>query len=128
RDGMIIVTSMPLDRISEVARGVEPGQRIKARDFLQAYMMYADAVSTADRGGVETWLERTAQLRGGTRASRRGVVDEFDSELEEQVCDRLRAAGWEVETQVGEAGFRIDLAVRHPEPRRGYLLGIECDG
>jgi very-short-patch-repair endonuclease len=29
---------------------------------------------------------------------------------------------------VGESGFRIDLAVLHPEPHRGYVLGIECDG
>ncbi len=29
---------------------------------------------------------------------------------------------------MGESGFRIDLAVRHPEPGRGYVLGVECDG
>ena len=32
------------------------------------------------------------------------------------------------ERQVSESGFRIDLGVLHPEPGRGYILGVECDG
>ncbi|QNN21815.1 AAA family ATPase [Planctomycetales bacterium ZRK34] len=128
KHGMIIVTSMPFEKISDVVGGVEPGQKIKARDFLQSYMLYADAVSRADRQGVETWLDRIANLSAATRGARHGHVAEFDSILEEQVYERLVGAGYTVDTQVGEAGFRIDLAVRHPESGRGYLLGIECDG
>ncbi len=30
--------------------------------------------------------------------------------------------------QVGVAGYRIDLAVRHPQRRELFVLGIECDG
>lgn len=54
--------------------------------------------------------------------------DEFDSPFEEQVCDRLRALGFEVDTQVGTAGYRIDLGVRHPDQRGRYVLAVECDG
>jgi very-short-patch-repair endonuclease len=36
--------------------------------------------------------------------------------------------GFEVIPQVGVAGFRIDLGVRHPEWPYGYILGVECDG
>ena len=39
-----------------------------------------------------------------------------------------RAPGYQVETQVGSAGFFIDLAVVDPERPGRYLLGIECDG
>ena len=35
---------------------------------------------------------------------------------------------YQVHCQVGDAGFRIDLAVLRPEPKRGYVLGIESDG
>lgn len=51
-----------------------------------------------------------------------------DSEFETQVADALRDNGWEVDHQVGIAGFFIDLAVVDPAVPGRYLLGIECDG
>ena len=50
------------------------------------------------------------------------------SPFEEEVLDRLRALGYDVEPQIGSAGFFIDMAVRHPEDARCFVLGIECDG
>ncbi|HEY5878423.1 MAG TPA: hypothetical protein VIU11_05915, partial [Nakamurella sp.] len=38
------------------------------------------------------------------------------------------ALGYPVHTQVGAAGYRIDMAVLHPDRPGEYLLGIECDG
>src|SRR5439155_1035911 len=54
--------------------------------------------------------------------------DDFDSPFEQQVCEALRARGYDVHTQVGCSGYRIDLAVVDPEAPGRYLLGIECDG
>jgi len=54
--------------------------------------------------------------------------DVFDSPFEQQVCDRLRARGYQVDTQVGTAGYRIDLGVRHPDQQGRYVLAVECDG
>ncbi|HEY4243203.1 MAG TPA: DUF4011 domain-containing protein [Kofleriaceae bacterium] len=54
--------------------------------------------------------------------------DAFDSPFEEQVCERLRARGFEVDTQVGTAGYRIDLGIRHPTEQGRYVLAVECDG
>lgn len=51
-----------------------------------------------------------------------------DSPFETAVADRLRAAGYQVDFQVGVSKFRIDLAVRHPDDLSVYLAGIECDG
>ncbi|TVS04778.1 MAG: DUF3320 domain-containing protein, partial [Phycisphaerales bacterium] len=53
---------------------------------------------------------------------------EFDSGFEHAVWKALTEKAYEVDTQVGCAGYRIDLAVRHPERPGRYLLGIECDG
>jgi len=53
---------------------------------------------------------------------------EFDSGFERAVFDALTARGWRLDTQVGCSGFRIDLAVIHPELPGRYVLGIECDG
>lgn len=55
-------------------------------------------------------------------------VGEPDSPFEEEVRDALRLRGYEVVSQVGEAGYRVDLAVIDPEHPGRYLCGIECDG
>jgi very-short-patch-repair endonuclease len=52
----------------------------------------------------------------------------FDSPFEEQVCRQLRNLGYEVTTQVGMSGYRIDMAIVHPQDSSRYILGIECDG
>ncbi|NMA18562.1 MAG: DUF4011 domain-containing protein [Clostridiaceae bacterium] len=51
-----------------------------------------------------------------------------DSPFEESVYHFLSDRGYKVATQVGCSGFRIDMAVRHPELHGQYVLGIECDG
>ncbi len=51
-----------------------------------------------------------------------------ESPFEEDVLQVLRGMGYDVEPQVGSAGYRIDMAVRHPGRAGEYVLGIECDG
>ncbi|MFE4706902.1 DUF559 domain-containing protein [Peribacillus simplex] len=41
---------------------------------------------------------------------------------------QLRNLGYEITTQVGMSGYRIDMAVVHPNDRSRYILGVECDG
>ncbi len=51
-----------------------------------------------------------------------------DSPFEVEVADVLRSRGYEIDHQIGSAGYFIDLAVKDPERPGRYLLGIECDG
>ncbi len=51
-----------------------------------------------------------------------------ESPFEEAVLRVVRDWGYDVVPQVGTAGFRIDMAVRHPDRPGEYVLGIECDG
>lgn len=53
---------------------------------------------------------------------------DLDSDFEIDVADAIRSLGYEVDQQVGMAGFFIDLAVVDPERPGRYLLGVECDG
>jgi len=53
---------------------------------------------------------------------------EPESDFERVVRSRLQERGFQVDCQVGEAGFRIDLGVKHPAYSYGYLAGVECDG
>ncbi|WP_137725716.1 DUF3320 domain-containing protein [Prescottella subtropica] len=55
-------------------------------------------------------------------------LGDVESPFEEQVIDRIRSWGYDVVPQVGVAGYRIDMAVRHPDKPGSYAIGIECDG
>lgn len=64
-----------------------------------------------------------------------GVMDEksvtglgADSPFEEDVARVIRSFGFEADLQVGTAGFRIDIGVRHLDRPAHYLLAVECDG
>lgn len=52
----------------------------------------------------------------------------FDSPFEEAVYDFLQSKGYNVVTQVGCSGFRIDMAIKHPIHSGQFVIGIECDG
>jgi very-short-patch-repair endonuclease len=54
--------------------------------------------------------------------------DDFDSPLEKEICEALRAKGYTVQSQVGCSGYRIDLAVVDPDVPGRFLVGIEFDG
>jgi len=79
--------------------------------------------------------EGTKALRAYLEYARSGkmqVVEETghepDSDFERCVIDVLNASGYAVTPQLGVAGFRIDIAVEHPNFRGTYLAAIECDG
>lgn len=78
--------------------------------LLRAYLDFAQ--------NGEVALERTISVSS---------EDQFDSYFEQEVCDYLRDNGFEVDTQVGCSGYRIDLGLRKPDSS-DYLLAIECDG
>ncbi|MCY4431854.1 MAG: DUF3320 domain-containing protein, partial [Rhodospirillales bacterium] len=61
-------------------------------------------------------------------AREEGSLGPAESPFEEAVAVSLRAKGWDVSTQIGVSGFRIDLGIVHPDRAGSYLCGIECDG
>ena len=51
-----------------------------------------------------------------------------DSPFEEAVSRVIRSNGYEVVSQVGVSGFRIDLGVIDPRQPGRFAIGVECDG
>ncbi len=51
-----------------------------------------------------------------------------DSPFEDAVVSYVRSLGFDVQPQVGAAGYRIDIGVKHPNQPGAFMLGIECDG
>lgn len=82
-----------------------------------------------------TTPEGTKALRNYLEYARTGSLTvaeddglEPDSDFEISVIDILKQRGFEVTPQLGVAGYRIDIAVKHPKVSGCYLAAIECDG
>jgi very-short-patch-repair endonuclease len=105
RDALTIFTSIRAEDIDL--------SRTKARgaELLRAYLDFAE------RG-------RIALVGTETEDS----THDFDSDFEAEVARALTEKGLDVRRQIGCSGFRIDLALVHPEHPGKYVLGIECDG
>ena len=64
----------------------------------------------------------------GQAVERRPTGGGADSPFEEDVANVIRSLGYLADHQVGSAGFRIDVGVRHPDAPGKYILAVECDG
>ncbi|UGB33111.1 AAA domain-containing protein [Metabacillus sp. B2-18] len=93
--------------------------------FLKSYMEYAKAVSHVRKDEIEAVLTKLNENQN-TKKQESNLV--FDSPFEEQVYSALTKLGYKVDTQIGMSGYRIDLAVVHPNQPEKYIIGIECDG
>lgn len=106
---------------------IKPDQvKTSGRQRLRDYLSYAQAISNNDEAKTKQIL---SELNEGFLVS----YDDFnyklfDSPFEELVCAKLETLNYDVATQVGYSGYRIDLAVIHPDDPSRYILGIECDG
>ncbi len=102
RCALHVFSTMTADHI-DLARTTALGAR-----HLKAFLTYA-----TEHGSATGRAKRSAP---------------FESEFERQVHDSLVGLGYSVDGQVGCGGYRIDLAIVHPEHPGEYLLGVECDG
>ncbi|PPT84080.1 DNA helicase [Xanthomonas arboricola pv. zantedeschiae] len=66
---------------------------------------------------------RTGRLNTAVEAR-----DVKHSVFEQEVAAALRSRGYDLHTDVGIAGFFVDIAVSDPQRPGRYVLGIECDG
>lgn len=87
-----------------------------------------DPSYSAGKKGVHSFRLFLQYARTGRMPTAEVTGRDYDSIFEEQVAHALRTCGYEVQIQVGIAGFFIDLAVVDSQKPGRFLLGIECDG
>ena len=118
REEIVVIASIDSSEIKPDERKNSGRQRLKE------YLEYAKAVNDGD---VSRKQQVLLSLNDG--ASRTAdVFKMFDSKFEELVYEKLISNNYSVATQVGFSGYRIDLAVVHPDDPTRYIIGIECDG
>jgi hypothetical protein len=122
RQQVIIVESMPLEQIAGALASSTTTSPTPS-GYLQLYLAYAKAVSEGDDRGRRVILDRL-----GLSANPARRLNDAEPLLEADLTAEIKRLGYAVERGIGEAGFWIDLGVLHPDPKRGYILGIDCDG
>jgi very-short-patch-repair endonuclease len=103
----------------------------RARTRCEIFCSFAAGDVDPDRAKGEgaRILKRFLQYaETGQLEERVSTSEDADSPFEETVAAAMEALGYKVDKQVGSAGFKIDLAVRHPDQPGRYMLAVECDG
>ena len=131
-DGRLLLNFGPLNKAGGERRLNVAVTRAKMNIKLVSSMRYTDIdLSRTSSEGARLLREYLDFAENGEIALRRsvtvGVDERYDSFFEQDVCEFLRRKGFEVDTQVGCSGYRIDLAVKRPGTS-DYVLAVECDG
>jgi very-short-patch-repair endonuclease len=85
-------------------------------------------VDSSTPEGTRVLRDYLEYARTGCLTTTEETDQEPESDFEIAIIQVLRACGYEVTPQLGVAGYRIDIAVKHPDIRGVYLAAIECDG
>jgi very-short-patch-repair endonuclease len=108
-------------------------RRVEVVSSFRAGRITTDAfpVASDDQNGVphlKAYLDFAARGLPALAVDAREGLTGPESPFEEDVLEVVRSMGYAVDPQVGSAGYRIDMAVRHPDREGEYVLAIECDG
>ncbi|WP_177282486.1 AAA domain-containing protein [Devosia enhydra] len=120
REKVILVTSMPLGDVSD---WLTTGQANKPRDYLQAYIDYAERLSSGD---LDSAAASARRLNTRSGIARFDASEQGQSGFVQSVGKFIATLGVDAEvSRVGDA-FQLDFAIK--DPRTGLFgIGIECD-
>ena len=90
----------------------------------KAYDMNLTANPPYGVKSLKEFLEYAENLTLGTQ----GVGDHSKEPFEDAIASFLEENGYQVDRQIGCAGFRVDLAIVDDENPGKYILGITTDG
>jgi very-short-patch-repair endonuclease len=131
------IAGTPLDSMAFGPVSREGGERrlnvlfTRARDRTEVFASF----DPGDINLARTKMEGARILKRYLQYAESGVLHvhestgkDPDSDFEISVANAVRGMGYDVDYQIGSAGFRIDLAVHNPAEHGKYLLAVECDG
>jgi len=120
KENIVVISSIEPEELN-VSATANIGPRL-----LKSYLKYVKAVSGIQHDQIKSVINEITESVN-THIQENSTL-QFDSPFEEQVYKQLKNLGYNVTTQVGMSGYRIDLAIVHPHDPQRYILGVECDG
>jgi primosomal replication protein N'' len=119
REKVILVTSIPVNEVSDMLASSRAPD--KPRDYLQAYLDYAQRISAGELELARGTTGRFAAGAGSRREDRSGR-DGFTA----AVADYIRELGHKAVPEGDGDAFELDFAI--VDPRTGLFgIAIECD-
>ncbi|ONI58522.1 DUF4011 domain-containing anti-phage protein Hhe [Candidatus Liberibacter solanacearum] len=104
--------------------------RARKRIDVFSTMRYLDIMVDADsKLGIRVMRDflHFAEM-GHMEHSLKKKTEKIDSDFAMSVKEELKKVGFDCDTQLGDMGFSLDVAVYDPSNPGYYLMGIECDG
>ena len=88
-----------------------------------------DITRSASEGvaGIKSFLEYAEKGRS-TLSTTRTEIEFVESGFEKLMAAEIRKHGYDVHTNIGCSGYRIDIGIVNKEKPSEYILGILCDG
>ncbi len=77
--------------------------------------------------GIRSFLEYAEKGRVSL-VNKKMDIGPTDTGFEKLLAEKIRLAGYDVHTNVGCSGYRIDLGIVNKQKSSEYILGILCDG
>jgi very-short-patch-repair endonuclease len=103
----------------------------RARHRCEVFCSFDPADIDTERArsrGAEALKRYLTYAQSGVLNQPHVTGEDYDSPLEEDVARVIRSFGYAVDCQVGTAGFKIDLGVRHSRQPGRFIMAVECDG
>jgi DNA polymerase III delta prime subunit len=122
RRRIVLLTSIPTAEVSDLINSAR--RPSSPRDYLQAYLQYAQHISDGELDAARGLLARM-DYRPASAAPNR-VPDRIDDGFPDRVEAFLREHRWPLTTVTDDSAFAFDFAITAPDGGP-YLLGIECD-
>ncbi len=113
---IIVVTSIEPEELKiDTAKNEGP-------KLLKKYLSYVKAVSSGNSADVKAVLSELDDTENGENEN----MPSCGVAVEEQIAERLRKLGYQVDTKLGNKNNRISLAIYDKDENR-YLIGVELD-
>jgi len=88
-----------------------------------------DLARTSAEGvaGLKAFLEYAEKGKNVVAVSSQSIKPKSRS-LVDVIASKIKELGYEVNTNIGCSGYRVDIGVVNPDNKSEYILGILCDG
>jgi len=77
--------------------------------------------------GLKAFLEYAEKGKNAIAINSHAITSKNKS-LVDIIANRIKESGYEVHTNIGCSGYRIDIGIVNPDKKSEYILGILCDG